>query len=192
MTDRQPRYRAFRGFHPRAACRFVCAWLTVAPLGASAELPGAAATFARFAGDWALELETDPATFGDRGGTGQGGMSCAWGPLRAWMDCTMEADYEGLGAYALKIVLYPTSRDDRFGAFVTNSLGGGRLYTGHWQSPDELVYHDAWVDPERQWPHQRTTYRFDGDGRLSFEIEVSRDGELYLPHSGGSYRRAER
>lgn len=146
---------------------------------------------AAFVGSWQLELYADPATFGDRGGPGAGRMQCEWGLQRAWVDCELDSRYEGLGAYALKLVLYRTADPDVYGVFVTNSFGGGRLYEGSWQD-DALVFHDAWVDPSRRWEHQRTTYEIRSDHEIAFRIEASVDGVEYLPHSSGVYRRAPR
>ncbi len=146
-------------------------------------------TLGAFVGNWDMDLVADSETFGDRGGPGNGTMSCRWGPMEAWVDCDLDSSYEGLGRYALKIILYRTGSDDTYGAFVTNNFGGGRLYLGQWASASELVYVDAWVEPARKWEHQRTTYTFHDDGALSFAIEVSKDGSNYLPHSRGKYRR---
>lgn len=150
------------------------------------------ATFARFAGAWELDLEADSATFGERGGEGQGTMHCVAGPGNHWMDCTLESVYTGLGAYVLKIVLHRAGPAGEYGAFVTNSFGGGRLYRGAWAAADRLVFEDAWIDPTRTWPHQRTTYTFGEDATMRFDIEVSADGEAWQPHSAGVYRRAGR
>lgn len=146
-------------------------------------------TLGAFVGEWEMELFADEETFGDRGGPGTGTMSCAWGPMQAWVDCELNSHYDGIGSYALKIVLYSPGSGGDYGAFVTNSFGGGRLYTGEWESGDRLVYRDAWVDPRRKWEHQRTTYTFADSGELSYTIEVSSDGVDYLPHSSGIYRR---
>lgn len=144
-------------------------------------------TLAAFVGEWRMDLAADPATFGNRGGPGTGTMACQWGPLQAWVECTLTSDYQNMGRYALKIVLYRHDGAGNVGAFVTNSFGGGRLYVGRWQSDTELVYHDAWIDPNRTWPHQRTTYQFPEDGTIEFAIDVSRNGETWLPHSTGRY-----
>jgi len=149
----------------------------------------ASETLAAFIGDWDMELVADKETFGDRGGAGSGAMSCEWGPMKAWVDCDMNSDYEGFGSYSLKIVLYSTGASDEYGAFVTNTFGGGRMYVGTWESEDKLVYRDAWIDPARKWEHQRTTYTFAEGGELSYNIEVSKNGVDYLPHSRGVYRR---
>ncbi len=146
-------------------------------------------TLGAFVGAWNMELMAEKATFGDRGGAGTGTMTCAWGPMEAWVDCELDSRYAGLGQYVLKIVLYRTGREDTYGAFVTNSFGGGRLYLGKWESANELVYRDAWTNPARNWEHQRVTYTFRGDGGLSYAIDVSHDGETYLPHSSGVYHR---
>ena len=45
-----------------------------------------------------MELVADKETFGDRGGAGSGAMSCEWGPMKAWVDCDMNSDYEGFGS----------------------------------------------------------------------------------------------
>lgn len=146
-------------------------------------------TLGAFVGSWSMELMADPETFGERGGPGTGTMACGWGPGRTWVDCELDSNYEHLGHYLLKIVLYRTADPHTYGAFVTNSFGGGRLYLGRWHSDDELVFEDAWIDPKRAWEHQRTTYTFHDANALSFAIEVSKDGREYLPHSRGSYRR---
>lgn len=146
-------------------------------------------TLGAFIGTWHMDLFADAETFGERGGPGSGTMNCSWGPMEAWVDCDLDSSYEGLGRYALKIVLYRAGGEGTYGAFVTNNFGGGRLYLGQWASRNELVYVDAWVDPERKWEHQRTTYTFHDNGELSFAIEVSKDGMEYLPHSRGTYRR---
>lgn len=146
-------------------------------------------TLDAFVGEWHMDLSADAATFGERGGDGTGLMRCQWSRKQEWVDCELDSRYEGLGDYALKMVLYKLRNDTEVGAFVTNSFGGGRLYVGRWQSRSRLVYLDAWVDPVNKWQYQRTTYTFGDNGELGFEIEVSSDGVEYLPHSRGTYHR---
>lgn len=146
-------------------------------------------TLEKYIGVWDMELETHTETFGDRGGAGKGTMECRWGAMRAWVDCDMDADYEGLGRYALKVVLHRTGKDGIVGAFVTNSFDGGRLYVGEWKSDTELTFHDAWTDPRRQWEHQLTTYTFLGPDEIRYRIDVSSDNETFHLHSSGVYCR---
>lgn len=143
----------------------------------------------KFIGNWQLTLETDASTFGARSGGGDGYMNCEYGPEEAWVDCVMQASYENMGGYSLKIVLFRMSDPSRVGAFVTNSWGGGRMYHGALPRPDQLVFEDAFDDPGRKWRHQRTIYGFDEHDGIRFSIDVSSDGENYLPHSGGVYHR---
>ncbi len=140
-----------------------------------------------FVGDWTLVLAADRSTFGDRAGAGRGTMQCRYGPIDAWVDCIMDSHYDGMGRYTMQIVIH--SDGPGFGAFVTNSFGGGRSYVGHWLEPRRLVFVDRIVDPSRKWPYQRTTYTFDGPDALEFAVEVSADGIGYLPHSRGTYHR---
>jgi hypothetical protein len=77
-----------------------------------------------------------------------------------------------------------TTRD-----FVTNSFGGGRLYEGAFDEGGQLVFDDAWIDPGRNWQHQKTVYAFEGDNKITFALDVAKDGEAYLPHSSGVYHR---
>lgn len=147
-------------------------------------------TLAAFVGEWKLDLSVDAATFGDRAGTGSGNLTCRWGPQQAWIDCELASEYDGLGNYGLKMVLYRSRDPLAIGAFVTNTFGGGRLYNGTWTDPDTLVFEDAWIDPAREWDYQRTTYTFGDDGEMRFDIEVSEDGRHYLAHSSGIYHRA--
>lgn len=147
-------------------------------------------TLAAFVGQWQLSLSADAATFGDRAGTGSGDLSCLWGLQQAWIDCELRSVYDGLGHYGLKMVLYRMADPQAIGAFVTNTLGGGRLYVGTWADSRTLVFEDAWIDPAKKWEYQRTTYTFGDNGEMHFEIEVSRNGSDYYPHSGGTYHRA--
>lgn len=166
--------------------------LSVLPIATAAESPKKAdTTLERYVGTWRMDLATHAETFGDRSGPGEGTMVCAWGQMRAWVDCNMDAVYEGLGPYALKIVLHRMAEDGAIGAFVTNSFGGGRLYVGRWQDNSRLVFNDAWTDPRRTWQHQVTTYTFVGDDTIRYSIEVSTDSETFHPHSSGTYSRAD-
>lgn len=144
---------------------------------------------ARFVGTWNMNLVAHEESFGEQGGAGTGTMVCAWGLMQAWVDCQMDSTYESFGAYGLKIVLYRLASDGEVGAFVTNNWGGGRLYEGAFNAGGQLVFADAWVDPDRNWEHQRTVYGFDGENKITFELDVSSDGVQYLPHSSGVYSR---
>ncbi len=146
-------------------------------------------TLEKFVGDWNMNLLTHKDTFGDRGGPGNGTMTCKWGLADTWVDCELDSVYVRLDHYVLKIVLYRIGKAGTVGAFVTNSFGGGRLCIGDWASDNELVFEDAWIDPQRKWEHQITTYTFHSRDKLDFMIEVSKDGETYLPHSSGVYTR---
>lgn len=163
--------------------------MLAATANASDNFLSADETLNAFVGEWQMDLSADAATFGERGGDGTGTMQCHWSRLKEWVDCELESRYEGLGDYALKMVLYKTRNDAEIGAFVTNSFGGGRLYIGRWQSRSRLVFLDAWIDPVNKWQYQRTTYTFGDNDELGFEIEVSGDGVEYLPHSRGTYHR---
>lgn len=147
-------------------------------------------TLATFVGVWKLSLSADAATFGDRSGAGTGTLTCVWGPKNAWIDCDLDSVYDGMGSYQLKMILYRTQQPKIIGAFVTNTLGGGRLYTGAWTDSHTLLFEDAWIDPAKKWEYQRTTYTFGNLGDMRFDIEVSHDGIDYLPHSTGIYHRA--
>ncbi|MDX1517273.1 MAG: hypothetical protein R3288_10560 [Woeseiaceae bacterium] len=148
-------------------------------------------TLARYIGTWDMDLMTHTETFGEHGGPGKGTMACDWGPMKAWVDCVMESEYDGLGRYALKIVLHRTSADDTIGAFVTNSFGGGRLYLGRWQNATDLVFYDAWIDPNKKWEHQVTTYTFVDNDTIRYRIDVSDDNESFYPHSSGTYSKRQ-
>lgn len=147
-------------------------------------------TLAAFVGQWQLSLSANAVTFGDRAGAGTGDLFCIWGLQQAWIDCELSSVYDGFGRYSLKMVLYRTADPGAIGAFVTNSFGGGRLYVGTWADSRTLVFEDAWIDPAKKWEYQRTTYTFGENGEMRFEIEVSRNGSDYYPHSGGVYHRA--
>ncbi len=146
-------------------------------------------TLARFVGEWHMDLMVHEESFGEHAGPGSGTMVCNWGLMESWVDCQMDSLYEGLGAYALKIVLYRLGKDGEIGAFVTNNWGGGRLYEGGYNADAELEFGDAWVEPGRKWQHQRTVYSFHDDGSIRFAIDVANDGINYIPHSSGVYRR---
>ncbi|MDX1556617.1 MAG: hypothetical protein R3212_11365, partial [Xanthomonadales bacterium] len=145
-------------------------------------------TLARFVGEWNMDLTAHEESFAEHGGPGSGTMICAWGLMQAWVDCQMDARYEGFGDYGLKVVLYRLGADGAIGAFVTNSWGGGRLYEGALNASGDLEFRDAWVDPNRKWQHQRTVYSFEHDGRIRFAIDVADDGVNYVPHSSGLYQ----
>ncbi|MBT8100108.1 MAG: hypothetical protein KJO82_10175 [Gammaproteobacteria bacterium] len=159
------------------------------PVQADDKYLSADETLGVFVGEWRLDLSADSATFGERGGDGTGTMVCNWSRKKEWVDCELDSHYEGIGSYALKMVLYKTRNDAEIGAFVTNSFGGGRLYIGRWVSQSRLVYLDAWIDPVNKWQYQRTTYTFSDNDEMGFEIEVSNDGVEFLPHSRGRYHR---
>lgn len=146
-------------------------------------------TLAAFVGQWQLSLSANAATFGDRAGAGTGDLDCRWGLQQAWIDCELNSVYDGLGRYGLKMILYRMADPRAVGAFVTNTFGGGRLYTGTWADSRRLIFEDTWIDPAKKWEYQRTTYTFGENGEMRFEIEVSRNGSDYYPHSGGVYHK---
>lgn len=156
---------------------------------AAAAAPDHDATLGRYVGVWSMDLVAHEESFGDLGGKGAGTMTCRWGLSRAWVDCEMDSMYDAMGHYVLKITLYRTARADTVGAFVTNSFGGGRLYHGTWEAANTLQFKDAWVDPKNKWEHQLIRYAFDGDDRIDFSIDVSKDQVRWLPHSSGRYTR---
>lgn len=129
-------------------------------------------------GDWDTEWVLFPGGTVPESGGSSGSTQVSWGPRRAWLTLRATADLPSSGPYEVVVLVVGRGADEGFDAFVVNTFGSGASYQGRILEDGALQFVGR-VGSKTQ----RVTYTRVEDGRISFFVEESRDGESYEPHS---------